>query len=102
MARRAALDKALIAYVPPDRKASAVSFLSGLSMDELLFLAEFLGSSLLITSAISMDTWEAVSHQAQVFRRGGESGWAKREDTHHKLIVVSEFAACCGSAIRFR
>jgi hypothetical protein len=97
IAKRAALEKALIDYVPPDREVAAIAFLSGLSMDELLFLAEFLGSCLLISSANSTETWDAVWHQAHSFHRGQHG-----EDMDHKLILVSEYAACCGLAIKFR
>jgi hypothetical protein len=103
IARRAALEKALIDYVPPEREVVAIAFLSGLSMDELLFLAEFLGSCLLISSAITMNTWDAVWHQARSYRLGqGSRSGKQREDTDHKLLLVSEFAACCGLAIKFR
>jgi hypothetical protein len=97
IARRAALEKALIDYVPPDREVAAMAFLSGLSMDELLFLAEFLGSCLLINSGVTTESWDAVWHQTRSFHRG-EQG----EDTDHKFILVSEFAACGGLAVKFR
>jgi hypothetical protein len=98
IARRMALEKALADYVPPDREALSRAFLSGLSVDELLFLAEFLGSCILISSAIRMDTWDAIGHEARAFRRSRE----QREDADHKLILLSEFAACCGFVIKYR
>jgi hypothetical protein len=101
--RRITLEEALVDSVPPDREVLARAFLSGLSIDELLFLAEFLGSCLLVTPAIKMDTWDAVSHQAHAFRRSLEHGSAKqREDNDHKLILLSEFATVCGCLVRFR
>jgi hypothetical protein len=102
-ASRTALERALIDYVPRDREAFARAFLSGLSVDELMFLAEFLGSCILITSAIKMDTWDAVCHRAQAFHRELERRPDnQRQDTDHKLILLSEFAACCGFLIKFR
>jgi len=100
-ASRTALENALFAYAPLDRQACARTFLEALAMDELLYLAEFLGSCILITSATSMDIWDAIGHRAQESHRL----LAKRsssDDADHKLVVLSEFAACCGFIIRFR
>ena len=103
IASRTALEKALADYIPPDREAFSKAFLSGLSNDELLFLGEFLGSCILITSAINMDTWDAICHGADAFRRSRQRMTDRqREDADHKLILLGEFAACCGFVIKFR
>ena len=100
--RRMALEEALIDYVPPDRQVLASAFFSGLSLDELLFLAEFLGSCLLITSAAKMHAWDAVCHQAHAFRGVECRSDRQREDSDHKMVVLWEFAECCGFGIRLR
>jgi hypothetical protein len=99
-ASRTALENALFGYAPLDRQACARTFLEALSMDELLFLAEFLGSCILITSATNMDIWDAIGHRAQESYR--MHGRRSSDDADHKLVVLSEFAACCGFIIRFR
>ena len=85
---RTALEKALLNYVPPDREAFAKDFLSGLAVDELLFLAGFFGSCRFIRSGIDLDTWGALRYRVQAFC-GGE------EDRNHKLMVLDEFAGWC-------
>jgi hypothetical protein len=93
-----ALENALFDYVPRNKEAFARAFLSGLSADELVFVAEFLGSCVLITSGVRVNTWDAVCNRAGAFCRGREH----QEDSDHKYMLLSEFAACCGFAIRYR
>ena len=70
-------------------------------MDELLFLAGFLGSCLLVTSTTDMDTWAAVHYQGRVLRPANYASAKLREDNEHKLVLVREFAASCGLVIKF-
>ena len=101
-ASRSALENALIAYAPRERRPHARAFLKALSLDELLFLGEFLGSCILITSAINMDTWDAVCHNAHArHHRMCRMTLRERNDTARKLVVVSEFAECCGILVKF-
>ena len=102
-ASREALQNALVLYAPAGRELFAKVFLEALSVDELLFLAEFLGSCILVTSTIDMGTWDAVFHRAQSCHRAIDkmNVW-QREDMDHKLIVVTEFAERCGFAIKFK
>ena len=102
-ASRLALESALREYAPRERQVFAQAFLEGLSVDELLFLAQFLGSCLLITSAIRMATWDAFCQRAHSCHRDLERMTAaQREDADHKLILMSEFAACCGFVIKYQ
>jgi len=102
-ASRPDLENALSLYAARDREGVAKSFLEALSVDELLFLAEFLGSCILITSTVNIGTWNAVAHRAKAVHRGLERMTPKRrEDFAHKLIVLSEFAACCGFMLKHR
>ena len=96
-ASRTALENALYLYAPVNRQEGAKDFLEGLATTELLFLAEFLGSCILITSAADIKTWDAISHRAKVWQRKLRYvNSPQREDLEHKLIVVKEFAARCG------
>jgi hypothetical protein len=95
-ASRAALEDALALYSAPERQGAIRSFLDALSVNELLFLAEFLGSCVLLTSAISMDTWEAICHSVRAsHRRLAHLDAGRRRDAEHNLILVMEFAARC-------
>jgi hypothetical protein len=58
-----------------------------LATDELLFLAEFLNSCTLTGSTIHVDKGDAIRH---------------RQNRVHKLMVLSEFAGCCGFMVTFR
>jgi hypothetical protein len=101
IARRTTLEMALLDYAPADRETAAAAFLAGLSVDELGFLAEFLGSCILISSAINLNTQDAFCYRAHAFHRGEELRPEDREDIDHKLILLSEFAICCGFLIKF-
>jgi hypothetical protein len=97
------LESALLAYAPANRVSIAQGFLEALSIDELLFLADFLGSCILITSAMNIPVWEAIRHQAYGWQRRRETmSPAQRQDAGHKLLVLSQFAECCGTVIRLR
>ena len=92
-ASRSALENALLLYASQDREEVAKTFLHVLSVDELLFLAEFLGSCILIASSGDMNTWDAIARRANTSHQG--------EDANHKLMLMSEFAACCGFLVKF-
>ena len=99
--RRTALENALVLYAPLDRQLRAKTNLETMSVDELLVLAEFLGACILTTAAVTIDTWDAIRHRAKAYHRGMYlMNEQQREDAAHKVILVSEFAACCGLAIR--
>ena len=54
-----------------------------LSLDELQFMAQFLGARILVSSP---------------FYESDEMD----DDLNHKLILTSEFAACCGFPVKFK
>jgi hypothetical protein len=102
-ASRSVLEKALYLYAPLDRQGVARTYLAALSVDELLFLADFLGSCILITSTTEIDIWDAVSRCAQTYQSGMKKMTVKqRQKADHKLVLVSEFAACCGFLVKFQ
>ena len=99
-ASRTALENALFTYAPSGCQAGAKAFLAGLSVDELLYLAGFLGSCILTTSVIQLDTWEVIFHRARSAQRKLKTLHPiEREDLEHKLILVTEFASRCGRSV---
>jgi len=97
------LENALSLYAPSGCRAASKSFFDGLSLDELQYLAEFLGSCILITSEIDVTTWDTIRHRAKVWqRRLASLDQTRREDLEHKLILVTEFAARCGADVSAR
>jgi hypothetical protein len=99
---RSALENALFSYAPRAQEGAIKNFLGGLSVDELLYLAEFLGSCILIASAAKTDIWDVIVHRAHACQRRVRLTARQREDTDHKLLLVSEFAARCGFLVKFR
>jgi hypothetical protein len=94
-ASRLALINSLSLFATRDRMAVARSFLEVLSFDELLFLAEFVGSCILISWTGDAGTWDVICQRATIFRH------ASGEEAH-KSMVLTEFAGCCGVALKFR
>jgi hypothetical protein len=90
-ASRPALEKALYAYAPPDRTQVVKDLLDVLSIDELRFLAEFLGSCILISSATNMSTLDVIGRAVPM-----------GDDADHKLALAGEFATRCGFVIKIR
>src|SRR5882724_9030503 len=94
---RNTLVAALVACSDGTVKTRARRFLLGLSCDELQFIAEFLGSCILESSALDFEedtarAAEAVyTHQALLAHVG--SPWSGQED---KIIVLREFLGRCG------
>jgi hypothetical protein len=96
-ASRTALENALFLYAPPGCQAAVTSFLEGLAVDELRYLAEFFGSCILTSSAANLGTWDLVGHRIEAAQRKLKKlRPAFHEDTEHKLLLVTEFAARCG------
>jgi hypothetical protein len=88
--------KSLSLFAARDRVDTVKSFLEVLSFDELLFLAEFVGSCILASWGETSTTWEVICQRASIFAN------TKASDEGHKLMVLTEFAACCGVALKFR
>jgi hypothetical protein len=96
-ASRTALENALFLYAPSGRQADARAFLEGLAVDELRYLAGFLGSCILTTSTVDLTTWEVIYNRAKAGQRKLKSlPPSDREDLAHKLLLVTEFAVRCG------
>jgi len=90
-ASRPALEKALYAYARPDRMQLVKNLLEVLSLDELQFLAEFLGSCILVSSATNMSTLDVIGRAVPM-----------GNDADHKLALAGEFATRCGFVIKMR
>jgi hypothetical protein len=85
----------LCLFAARDRETTTRSFLEVLSFDELLFLAEFVGSCILIRWTGDIGAWDVICQRSAIFRNASpEEG--------HKLMVLTEFAARCGVAMKFR
>ena len=61
-ASRMAMENALTLYAPHQRQTAARAFVDALAVDELLFLAEFLGGCILATSVTGHDICPRHSH----------------------------------------
>lgn len=103
-ASRTTFMRALLSYAPQDREGAAGVFLDALSIDELQYLAAFLGSCVLLASVGSMGTWNAVGHRVEILKRDLKRIKLRRqrEDVEHKLVLTTEFAACCGFLPNYR
>jgi hypothetical protein len=94
------LENALFQYAPPGRQAGVATFLEGLAVAELSYLAQFLGSCILTTSVVEIDTWTVVRNRAaSVYRKLSRLDPVDREHVEHKLILVTEFANRCGHSV---
>jgi hypothetical protein len=93
-ANRLALINSLSLFAARHRMPVAKSFLDALSFDELLFVAEVVGSCILISRMGEAGTWDIIGPCATVFRN------ASGEEAH-RLMVLTEFACCCGVALKF-
>jgi hypothetical protein len=94
-ASRADLENALTLIAPQERQTAARAFVEALAVDELRFLAEFLGGYILATSSTGMNPRDVMYRRAQEYRRSPGN-----EDMNHKLLVLTEFAERCRLAIR--
>ena len=102
-ASRTALENALFLYAPSGCQADARAFLEGLAVDELRYLAGFLGSCILTTSTVDLTTWEVIYNRAKAGQRKLKFlPPPEREDLAHKLILVTEFAARCGGPFQHK
>ena len=84
---RSALEAALIACADSPRKAKARRFLSGLSCDELQYIAEFLGACILESTGAARCAFDCR---------------ACSEDRELKMILVKEYLCRTGSTITRR
>ena len=87
---------ALVARTDPPVKVEARRFLSGLSSDELQFIAEFLG-------ACKVERWEAfgcsrgqLAERIAYVQQARADCRLRSEDLEHKMILVLEYLCRCG------
>lgn len=94
---RSVLVAALASCAEGPRKGKARRFLDGLSCDELQFLAEFLGASLLESAEPCSCSRPELAERIAEFQRMrlGPSVWAS-EDQDHKTILLLEFLCRSG------
>jgi hypothetical protein len=78
---------ALLACTETSVRTRARRFLSGLSADELQFLAEFMGACILESSGDTVSALAAVQWQHS---QGAEPDLL-RHDREHKMLVLREF-----------
>jgi hypothetical protein len=101
VAQRQALVAALVACTDTPFRAKARRFVSGLSADELQFIAEYLGSCILESSGLCRCTREELARQVTKFQQ------ARRPiaDQDHKMILLLEYLCRTGNetlAVRVR
>ena len=93
-----ALVAALVSRADRPLKPKARRFLVGLSFDELQFIAEFLGASILESTEEGRCSRSELAERIAQFQRGRRrcsSGCS--EDQDHKMILVLEYLCRSGS-----
>jgi hypothetical protein len=91
------LVRSLCAMVSDKQRRKARQFLLGLSTDELQYIAEFLGSSILESERPYQWTRAQLTRWIQRFDQGQKHSISDRQ---HKMILLLEFLCRCdiGSA----
>lgn len=92
---RSDLLAALLSYAERPRQSGVSRFLLGLSSDELQFLAEFLGSSILESSKISACSRGELARRIARFQLISTSE-GPTPDQEHKMILLLEFLCRSG------
>ncbi len=95
VARRQDLVAALSAYTENPFRSKTRRFLLGLSADELEFIAEFLGSSILEGGDPCGWSRARMAERIGAFR-GSRPGGARGIDNDHKLILLLEYLCRSG------
>ena len=89
---RKSLVAALVACAEQPLKLDARRFLTGLSSDELEFIAEFLGSCILEYEQPHSWTRAQLNHGIQRFDQSQKNSVSDRQ---HKMILLLEFVCRC-------
>jgi hypothetical protein len=97
---RASLVAALVSCADTPRKPRARRFLSGLSSDELQFIAEFLGACLLESAKDRCVSRAEVAERISRYREACGNLDLRQEDLEHKMILLLEFL-CRSDSQRF-
>ena len=95
---RSTLVSALAACADPSRRFGARRFLAGLSTDEMRFIAEFLGASVLEAGPESSCSRAELGARIAEFQFSRTYVRRSGPDLEHKMIVLLEFL--CRSHIR--
>jgi len=95
---RSTLVSALAASADPSRRFGARRFLTGLSTDEMRFIAEFLGASVLDAGPQSGGSRAELGARIAEFQISRTYAQRSGPDLEHKMIVLLEFL--CRSHIR--
>jgi hypothetical protein len=95
---RSDLVAALLSYAERQRQSGVGRFLLGLSCDELQFLAEFLGASILESSKTLAYSRAELAQRIAEFQTG-RSREVPTPDQDHKMILLLEFL--CRSGMQF-
>jgi len=95
---RSTLVSALAACADPSRRFCARRFLAGLSTDEMRFIAEFLGASVLEAGTQSGCSRAELGARIAEFQISRTYARRSGPDLEHKMIVLLEFL--CQSHIR--
>ena len=88
---RNALVAALTSCADRPFKSRARRFLSGLSSDELQFIAEFLGACFLESGRKYRCSRAQLAERIAEFQRARASGGGWSEDQEHKMILLLEY-----------
>ena len=95
---RSTLVSALAASADPSRRFSARQFLAGLSTDEMRFIAEFLGASVLEAGPPCGCSRAELGRRIAEFQTASAHPCHPGPDLEHKMIVLLEFL--CRSHVR--
>ncbi len=94
---RSALVDALVKCADRPRQSVARNFVLGLSCDELQFIAEFLGSSILESDEKRRCSRAQLAQRIAEFQRARcQSPTAPSPDVDHKMILLLEFLCRSG------
>jgi hypothetical protein len=94
---RPTLVTALSACVDKPQQSKARHFLSGLSCDELQFIAEYVGSCILDSARMCCCSREQLVGRIAAFQRARqENPLASQADQEHKMILLLEFLCRSG------
>ena len=91
---RTALFAALVECADDSRKLRARRFLTGLSADEMQFIADFLGASILDPAPPHLRSRSEIAERIEAFHRSA-AAHSVSPDTEHKMILLLEYLCRC-------
>ena len=95
---RSVLVAALASCIEGPHKPKTRRFLGGLSRDELQFIAEFLGASILESDELCAGSRPELAQHIAEFQRMRAGSCPSSADLDHKTILLLEFL--CSSGVR--